>query len=80
MAGFEVSLYGRFSGVPRGDRSIGMETQAACRCGRHDGENAADPVRDERKRLSIYEQFMFPFQPVIDRIKARRSKSAPVPS
>jgi sterol desaturase/sphingolipid hydroxylase (fatty acid hydroxylase superfamily) len=36
--------------------------------------------QDERKRLSIYEQFMFPFQPVIDRIKARRSKSAPVPS
>jgi sterol desaturase/sphingolipid hydroxylase (fatty acid hydroxylase superfamily) len=36
--------------------------------------------QDERKRLSIYEQFMFPFQPVIDRIKARRSKSAPAPS
>jgi len=36
--------------------------------------------QDERKRLSIREQFMFPFQPVIDGIKARRSKSAPAPS
>ena len=36
--------------------------------------------QDERKRLSIYEQFMFPFQPAIDRIKARRSNSAPAPS
>jgi sterol desaturase/sphingolipid hydroxylase (fatty acid hydroxylase superfamily) len=36
--------------------------------------------QDERKRLSIYEQFMFPFQPAIDRIKARRSKSASVPN
>lgn len=36
--------------------------------------------QDERKRLSIYEQFMFPFQPAIDAIKARRGKSAPAPS
>lgn len=36
--------------------------------------------QDERKRLSIYQQFMFPFQPVIDWIKARRGKSAPAPS
>lgn len=36
--------------------------------------------QDERKRLSIYEQFMFPFQPLIDGIKARRGKSAPAPS
>jgi sterol desaturase/sphingolipid hydroxylase (fatty acid hydroxylase superfamily) len=36
--------------------------------------------QDERKRLSIYEQFMFPFQPPIDAIKARRGKSAPAPS
>lgn len=36
--------------------------------------------QDERKRLSIYEQFMFPFQPLIDGIRARRSKSAPAPS
>jgi sterol desaturase/sphingolipid hydroxylase (fatty acid hydroxylase superfamily) len=36
--------------------------------------------QDERKRLSIYEQFMFPFQPLIDGIKARRDKSAPAPS
>ncbi|OYW44797.1 MAG: sterol desaturase [Sphingomonadales bacterium 32-68-7] len=27
--------------------------------------------QDERRRLSIYEQFMFPFQPMIDAIKAR---------
>lgn len=36
--------------------------------------------QDERKRLSIYDQFMFPFQPAIDAIKARRGKSAPAPS
>ena len=41
---------------------------------------AAVVGQDERKRLSIYEQFMFPFQPLIDGIKARRSKSAPAPS
>jgi len=35
--------------------------------------------QDERKRLSIYEQFMFPFQPLIDGIKAGRGKSAPAP-
>lgn len=28
--------------------------------------------QDERKRLSIYEQFMFPFQPLINRYKARQ--------
>jgi len=27
--------------------------------------------QDDRRRLSIYEQFMFPFQPVIDRLKQR---------
>ncbi|GGD67189.1 sterol desaturase family protein [Croceicoccus mobilis] len=32
--------------------------------------------QDERKRLSIYEQFMFPFQPAIDAIKARRTGAA----
>jgi hypothetical protein len=26
----------------------------------------------DRKRLSIREQWLFPFQPLIDRIKARR--------
>lgn len=31
--------------------------------------------QDERKRLSIYEQFMFPFQPLIDRYKARRARA-----
>jgi sterol desaturase/sphingolipid hydroxylase (fatty acid hydroxylase superfamily) len=36
--------------------------------------------QDERKRLSIREQFMFPFQPLVDNIKARRSKSVPAPS
>lgn len=36
--------------------------------------------QDDRKRLSIYEQFMFPFQPMIDSIKAKREKSASVPN
>ncbi|OJW64105.1 MAG: sterol desaturase [Sphingomonadales bacterium 63-6] len=36
--------------------------------------------QDERKRLSIYEQFMFPFQPMIDSIKAKREKSASAPN
>lgn len=37
-------------------------------------EGEADIVgQDERKRLSIWEQFLFPFRPVIDAIKARRS-------
>ena len=37
-------------------------------------EGEADVVgQDERKRLSIREQFMFPFRPVIDAIKARRN-------
>ena len=34
-----------------------------------DGESAI-VGQDDRRRLSIYEQFMFPFQPVIDRIRA----------
>lgn len=29
--------------------------------------------QDERKRLSIYEQFMFPFQPMIDAYKTKRT-------
>lgn len=37
-------------------------------------EGEADIVgQDERKRLSIWEQFIFPFRPVIDAIKARRN-------
>lgn len=32
--------------------------------------------QDARKRLSIREQFMFPFQPVIDRTRERSSKTA----
>ena len=32
--------------------------------------------QDERKRLSVREQFMFPFVPVIALIKARRGSSA----
>lgn len=32
--------------------------------------------QDDRKRLSIYEQFMFPFQPLIDKYKSRRDGSA----
>lgn len=37
-------------------------------------EGEADVVgQDERKRLSILEQFMFPFRPVIDAIKTRRN-------
>ncbi|MGE4306544.1 MAG: fatty acid hydroxylase family protein, partial [Novosphingobium sp.] len=31
--------------------------------------------QDERKRLSIWEQFMFPFQPMIDRIKAKSNQT-----
>ena len=41
-----------------------------------DGESAI-VGQDERRRLSIYEQFMFPFQPVIDRIRAGSGKSTP---
>lgn len=29
--------------------------------------------QDERRRLSIREQFLFPFQPIIDRLRARRA-------
>jgi len=32
--------------------------------------------QDDRRRLSIREQFMFPFQPIVDAIRARRSRSA----
>ena len=38
-----------------------------------DGESAI-VGQDDRRRLSIYEQFMFPFQPVIDRFKAGRDE------
>jgi len=33
--------------------------------------------QDERKRLSVLEQFLFPFQPAIAWIRAKRSQSAP---
>jgi len=36
--------------------------------------------QDERKRLSIPEQWAFPFQPMLDRIKARRTASTPTAS
>jgi sterol desaturase/sphingolipid hydroxylase (fatty acid hydroxylase superfamily) len=37
--------------------------------------------QDERKRLSIWEQTIFPFMPVIDRIKAwRKGEAAPPPT
>nr|WP_232492705.1 sterol desaturase family protein [Novosphingobium kaempferiae] len=32
--------------------------------------------QDDLKRLSIWEQFMFPFQPVIDRMRAKRAMAA----
>lgn len=41
-----------------------------------EGESAV-VGQDDRRRLSIAEQFLFPFQPLIDGIKARRTKSAP---
>jgi sterol desaturase/sphingolipid hydroxylase (fatty acid hydroxylase superfamily) len=41
-------------------------------------EGEADLVgQDERRRLSIWEQTLFPFQPVIDRIKAGREARRP---
>lgn len=40
-----------------------------------EGESAV-VGQDERKRLSIKEQFLFPFQPWIDRVKERRANSA----
>ena len=40
-----------------------------------EGESAV-VGQDERKRLSIQQQFLFPFQPWIERIKAGRAKSA----
>jgi sterol desaturase/sphingolipid hydroxylase (fatty acid hydroxylase superfamily) len=41
-------------------------------------EGEADLVgQDERRRLSIWEQTLFPFQPVIDRIKAGRGERRP---
>lgn len=39
-----------------------------------DGESAI-VGQDDRRRLSILEQTMFPFQPLVDTIKARREKS-----
>jgi sterol desaturase/sphingolipid hydroxylase (fatty acid hydroxylase superfamily) len=36
--------------------------------------------QDERKRLSIREQFLFPFVPLITRMKAKRAGSAPAAS
>jgi sterol desaturase/sphingolipid hydroxylase (fatty acid hydroxylase superfamily) len=33
--------------------------------------------QDDRKRLSIWEQFVFPFQPLIERIRPKRSDAAP---
>jgi sterol desaturase/sphingolipid hydroxylase (fatty acid hydroxylase superfamily) len=32
--------------------------------------------QDQRKRLSIWEQTIFPFVPVIDRVKGRRAQPA----
>ncbi|RIV81631.1 fatty acid hydroxylase family protein [Aurantiacibacter xanthus] len=40
-----------------------------------DGESAV-VGQDDRKRLSIYEQFMFPFQPLLDKASAARAKTA----
>ena len=37
---------------------------------------AAIVGQDERKRLSIWEQFLFPFQPTIDRMRAKRSRES----
>jgi len=40
-------------------------------------EGEADVVgQDERRRLSIWEQTMFPFQPLIDKVKPRRAADA----
>ncbi|MET1755893.1 sterol desaturase family protein [Novosphingobium sp. RD2P27] len=39
---------------------------------------AAVVGQDDRKRLSIWEQAVFPFQPVISRVKARRNQSGPI--
>ncbi len=38
-----------------------------------DGESE-EVGQDDRKRLSIYEQFVFPFQPLINKFKARRDE------
>ena len=40
-----------------------------------DGESAI-VGQDDRRRLSIYEQFMFPFQPLLDKARAARAKTA----
>ncbi|MEN7538430.1 sterol desaturase family protein [Aurantiacibacter flavus] len=40
-----------------------------------DGESAI-VGQDDRRRLSIYEQFMFPFQPLLDKASAARAKTA----
>jgi sterol desaturase/sphingolipid hydroxylase (fatty acid hydroxylase superfamily) len=34
--------------------------------------------QDERQRLSILQQFVFPFRPLLAMMKAKRGKSAPV--
>jgi len=41
---------------------------------------AAVVGQDQRKRLSIYEQFVFPARPLIDRYKARRGQAAAAPN
>jgi sterol desaturase/sphingolipid hydroxylase (fatty acid hydroxylase superfamily) len=43
----------------------------------HDGESEI-VGQDERKRLTIGQQFAFPFRPLIATIKARRAGSAPI--
>jgi len=40
-----------------------------------DGESAV-VGQGERKRLSIPEQWVFPFQPLIDRLKAKRAQAS----
>jgi sterol desaturase/sphingolipid hydroxylase (fatty acid hydroxylase superfamily) len=44
----------------------------------HDGESVI-VGQDERKRLTIWQQFIFPFRPMIATIKARRAGSASAP-
>jgi sterol desaturase/sphingolipid hydroxylase (fatty acid hydroxylase superfamily) len=44
-----------------------------------DGESAI-VGQDERQRLSIWQQFIFPLRPLISAIKARQSSSVSVPS
>ena len=42
----------------------------------HDGESEI-VGQDERKRLSIWQQFVFPFRPLIAAIKARHPQPQP---